>query len=63
MTMVYMCSRVYRGAITISEIKIFSDKHTAIQYKIIMQRKEPYVTFRLWESMLDSKTFITKIVR
>ena len=61
--MIYMCSQVHRGSIIISDIRVFSDKHVALQYKISMQNKNPHSTFRVWESLLESETFITKAVK
>lgn len=63
MTTIYIVSQVYRGRVIIGEIRTFSDKATAAAYKIKMQKKEPYVNWTMWESLLDSETSFTKTVK
>jgi hypothetical protein len=63
MTTVYIVSQVYRSRIIIGDIRVFSDKAAATAYKIKMERKEPSYHWTIWESLMDSETFITHAVK
>lgn len=61
--MIYIVAQVYRSAITISDIRTFTEKQHALDYKIEKMRVNPHETWRVWESMPNSKTFVTKAVK
>lgn len=59
----YIFAEVYRGAVIISEIRTFTTKKKAEDYKAKKQKANPHTTYRIWGSVLDSETYITKMVK